>query len=180
MELTRDSTMVLVVDVQGNLAQAMTEKETLFANLKKLILGARLLGLPIILTEQYPEGLGPTIPELRAILPDVQALRKVAFSCCGEPTIMQALERIGRKQVLVAGIETHVCIYQTTRDLLKRGYQVAVLADAVSSRHPNDRSIGLSRMRDQGATLASVEMVLFELMREAVGPTFKEMLKIIK
>jgi nicotinamidase-related amidase len=178
--LAKETTILVVIDVQGNLAHAMVEKETLFENVKKLIQGARLLEIPIIVTEQYPKGLGPTIPELLSLLPDVQPVSKVAFSCCGEAAFLNALEGANRNQVLVAGIETHVCVYQTTRDLLRRGYEVEIVADAVSSRKASDREIGLARMRDLGARLGSVEMVLFELMQEAGGATFKELQKIVK
>lgn len=178
--LTTDTTVLVVIDVQGNLAHAMHEKEALFEHLDKLIQGARLLNIPIIVTEQYPKGLGPTIPEVASLLPDVEPISKVAFSCCGEAQFMQALEASGRNQVLIAGIETHVCVYQTASDLLHRGYEVEIVADAVSSRTARTRDIGLAKMRDRGAALSCVEMALYELMKEASGEPFRAMLKVVK
>jgi len=178
--LTTETTVLVVVDVQGNLAHAMHEKETLFEHLATLIQGARILNIPIIVTEQYPKGLGPTIPEIASLLPDSEPISKVAFSCCGEAQFMQTLEASGRNQVLIAGIETHVCVYQTTCDLLSRGYEVDVVADAVSSRSARNREIGLAKMRDRGAALSCVEMALYELMKEAGGETFKAVLKVVK
>ncbi|NJN67215.1 MAG: hydrolase [Chloroflexaceae bacterium] len=174
------TTVLLIIDVQGNLAQAMDQKETLFANLTTLIRGAHVLELPIILTEQYPKGLGPTIPEIADLLPGIQPISKVAFSCCGEERFMQALTALNRSQVLVAGIEAHVCVYQTAADLLRRGYEVEIVTDAVSSRTASNRDTGLARMKDCGARLTSVEMALFELMKVAGGDQFKAIQKLVK
>lgn len=178
--LTTETTVLIIIDVQGNLAQAMHEKDALFDNLKKLIQGAHILGVPILVTEQYPKGLGPTIPELAELLPDSQPISKVAFSCCREEQFMQALTALNRRHVVIAGIETHVCVYQTTRDLLDRGYAVEIVADAVSSRTVRNRDIGLARMHNCGAALTSVEMVLYELMKTAGTPTFKDVVKVVK
>lgn len=178
--LTTDKTVCLIVDVQGNLAHAMHEKEALFDNLKKLIQGMQILGVPMLITEQYPRGLGATLPDIANLAPHANYVSKVAFSCCGEDLFMQALNALGRKQVVMAGIEAHVCVYQTAVDLVEQGYQVEVVADAVSSRTPSNREIGLAKMRDRGAGIASVEMVLYELMKVAGGDQFKEMLKVVK
>lgn len=178
--LEQSQTALVVIDVQGKLATLMHDKETLFANLKRLIQGAKLLGLPIVLTEQYPQGLGDTSPELKALMPEVQPITKMSFSCCGEPRFLDALRALQRKQMLVAGIESHICVYQTVRDLLREGYEVEVVADAVSSRSPENRALGLSRMKDMGATLTSTEMSLFELLRQAGTSVFKEISKLVK
>lgn len=178
--LKREDTALVVVDVQGKLAQLMHNKEFLFENLQKVVKGVQAVGLPIIWVEQNPMGLGPTIPELAELLSDLQPISKLSFSCCGNEKFRQALEALGRKQVLVVGIETHVCVYQTTMDLLSLDYEVQVVADAVSSRTAENRQIGLERMRDAGAALTSTEMALFELLGAAKGPEFKEVLKIVK
>jgi nicotinamidase-related amidase len=178
--LEKTTTTLLVIDVQGNLAHAMHQKETLFAHLTTLIRGAQMLDLPIIVTEQYPKGLGPTIPEIADLLPGMQPISKVAFSCCGEERFMQALTTLNRSHVLVAGIEAHVCVYQTAADLLRQGYEVEIVTDAVSARTASNRDIGLARMKACGAHLTSVEMALFELMKVAGGEQFKAIQKLVK
>ena len=179
--LTLDNTALVVIDVQGKLAQLMDQKEALFGNLQKLIKGTQVLELPIIWNEQLPEKLGPTTPEIAELLAhSTQPIRKSSFSCCGNPPFMMALQATNRKQVLLAGIETHVCVYQTCLDLLDLGYEVQVVADAVSSRTAENRQIGLSRMQAAGASLTSTETALFELLRVAEGAKFKEITKIVK
>jgi nicotinamidase-related amidase len=179
--LNLNDTALVVIDVQGKLAQLMSHKEALFDNLQKVIKGAQVLELPIIWNEQLPEKLGPTIPEIAHLLANTtQPITKASFSCCGNPPFMDALKATQRKQVLLTGIETHVCVYQTCRDLLDLGYEVQVVSDAVSSRSPENRQIGLERMHEAGATLTSTEMALFELLRVAEGPRFKEITRIVK
>ncbi len=175
-----ENTALIVIDVQGKLARMMYEKEMLFENLQKLIKGVQILGLPIIVTEQNPRGLGPTIPEVAHLLSDLQPIPKLSFSCCGDERFLQELEALNRKQVLVAGMEAHVCVYQTAVDLLRLGYEVQIVADAVSSRTAENRGIGLERMRSGGAGLTSTEMALFELLKVAEGAKFREIRKIVK
>jgi len=178
--LEADSCVLVVIDIQGKLAQLMYRKEALFENAQKLIKGAQILEVPIIVTEQYPKGLGPTIPEIAALFLNFKPLPKVAFSCCGDEGFRQELMAVNRRQILICGIETHVCVYQTTVDLLASGYEVEVVADVVSSRTAENREIALQRIRDEGAGTTSVEMALFELMKAAEGPKFKEVSKIVK
>ena len=178
--LTLENTALIVVDVQEKLARVMYEKEMLFENLQKLIKGVQILGIPIILTEQNPGGLGPTIPEVAHLLSDLQPIPKLSFSCCGDGRFLQELEALNRQQVLIAGIEVHVCVYQTAVDLLRLGYEVQVVADAVSSRTAENRKIGLERVRSEGASLTSTETALFELLKVAEGAKFKEILNIVK
>ncbi len=180
MMLTLENTVLVIIDVQVRIAQAMYEKEILLKNLMKLIRGALVLGIPIIATEQNPEKLGPTETEIAQLLPKFQAIPKLSFSCCGEKRFWQELETLNRKQVLIAGIETHVCVYQTVMDLLSSGYEVQVVADAVSSRAVENREIGLKRMVAEGAHLTSTETVLFELLRVAKGDKFREISRIVK
>ncbi len=174
-----DNTVLVVIDVQGKLAQSMHEKADLFENVAKLIKAAGVLEIPIVWTEQYPEGLGPTIPEIAELLPG-EAISKVAFSCCGEKRFVEAMEELGRNQVLLCGIETHVCVYQTAIDLLATAYEVEVVADAVSSRAPDNKAIGLAKMQAAGAAITSVETSLFELLEVAGGEKFKAILQIVK
>jgi nicotinamidase-related amidase len=171
----------VVIDVQGKLAQLMYQKESLFANLKRMIQGARVLELPVLWTEQVPEKLGETTPEIRELLVEMgRPISKVSFSCCGNEPFMAQLKGLNRKQLLLAGIETHICVYQTALDLLRLDYEVQVVADAVSSRAAENRQIGLERMKEAGARLTSTEMALFELLRAAEGPRFKAITGIVK
>ena len=178
--LHRNNTVLTVVDVQGKLAALMHEREALFAGLKTLIRGTRILGLPILWAEQNPEGLGPTVPEVAGELAGLEPIPKKSFSCLGDLRFRTALEDVRRRQVLLCGIECHVCVYQTAVDLLERGYEVHVAADAVSSRTPGNREIGLQRMQHMGAAVTCTEMALFELLRCAEGDAFKEILALVK
>ncbi len=176
-----ENTVLVIVDVQGKLAQLMVDKEELFANLARLIQGADLLQIPILWLEQYPQGLGPTIEPLAALLaPKRQPFAKRSFSCWGCPAFVEALRVSARRQVLLAGIETHVCIYQTTADLLAEGYEVQVVGDAVSSRTARNRELGLQRVRDLGAAVTSTEMALFELQRVARGERFRALARLVR
>lgn len=179
--LTLNNTALIVIDVQGKLAQLMAQKETLFANLKRMIEGAQILNIPIVWTEQVPDKLGETTPELKEMLVETtQPISKVSFSCCGNETFMTELKRLNRKQALLTGIEAHICVYQTALDLLNMDYEVHVVADAVSSRAAENKQIGLARMQEAGARLTSTEMALFELLRVADGPQFKAITKLVK
>ena len=178
--LELEKTLLVLVDVQGTLAHLMHRKEDLFSNLRKIILGAQALGLPIVWLEQNPAGLGPTVPEIAELLGGGEPIPKYSFSGCGEERFLQVLNSLGRRQVLLAGIEAHVCVYQTAVDLAARGYEVQVVADAVSSRTPENREIGLEKMRGAGASVTSVETALFELVRVARGEVFKKLLAIVK
>jgi len=177
--LTRDDAVLLVVDVQGKLARLMHEADALFDQIARLVRGAKVLEVPVLATEQNPDGLGPTVDEVRPHLPSAPTA-KMAFSCCGEPAVVEALEATGRRQVLLCGIETHICVYQTARDLLARGWEAHVAADAVSSRTAGNREVGLEKMRVAGAEITSVETALFEMLQAAEGPAFKQILKIVK
>jgi nicotinamidase-related amidase len=175
-----DNTVLVLVDIQGKLAEIMYEKELLYQNLRKIIMGARSLSLPIIWMEQIPEKMGPTILEVRELLTTEKPLSKKCFSCCGEPEFMAKLKSTGRKQVLMAGIETHVCVYQTAVDLVGHGYEPYVVADAVSSRTLYNKQIGLETIKTGGGKITSVESALFEITRSAEHPAFREILKIVK
>jgi nicotinamidase-related amidase len=178
--LTVDNSVLVVVDVQGKLAQLMHEKESVFANISRMIKGAKVLGIPVLWTEQYPEGLGATIPELANLMTGNQPLVKDTFSCWGDENFVNALKATGRKGVFLTGIETHVCVYQTARDLLAKGFEVELVVDAVSSRTAANRELGIARIKDMGAGVISTEMSLFELLRIAKGDKFKEILRIVK
>ncbi|MDX1523371.1 MAG: hydrolase, partial [Anaerolineae bacterium] len=166
--LNIDNTILLVVDVQGRLAQVVDQPAQVQANVERMIRGAQVLGLPILWTEQVPEKLGPTVPELAELLVESSpSISKSSFSCCGAEPFMAALTAAGRGQVLLTGMETHVCVYQTALDLLNLDYEVHLVTDAVSSRTPENKTLGIERMQAAGATLTSTEMALFELLRVA-------------
>lgn len=177
--LTVKDAMLLVVDFQGKLARIVQESEAVIAAAGKLIRGARLFELPIVHTEQNPDGLGGTVGEIADLL-EGEALAKLAFSCWQEPRIRQAVEQTARRQVLLCGIEAHVCVFQTGADLLEAGFEVHVVADAVSSRTERNRRIALDRLAAAGAQITSVETALFELMHVARGERFKRLLAIVK
>ncbi len=176
--LSSDQSVLFVIDIQGNLYESMHEKLFLLENLKKLVSGTKTFKIPIIVTEQIK--IGKTIPEIAGLTEDVQPFTKGEFSCLGNEGIMNHLKGLKKRQVIVSGIEAHVCVYQTTLDLLERGYEVHVVADAVSSRTQRNKEIALERMVQEGAKLASTEMVLFELIRTAEDPRFKDIFRIVK
>lgn len=178
--LSQEGSVLMIIDMQGNLYESMQDKEFLLENVRKLVRGMQVFGIPVIVTEQIPEKLGPTIEPVASLLPEARRIPKSDFSCCGDEKIMKALKAAERQQVLLCGIETHVCVYQTAVDLLGFGYDVHLVADAVSSRTVLNREIGIEKMRDEGARLASTEMVLFELIRSADDPKFKDIFRIVK
>ncbi|HMA66418.1 MAG TPA: hydrolase [Desulfosalsimonadaceae bacterium] len=178
--LHQKETALLVIDVQGKLAETVHEAERIRANLQKLIQGARLFDLPMVVTEQNPKGLGPTIPELQPMLEGAAFVSKTAFNACLHSQFVEEVRKTGCRQMLVAGIETHICIYQTVAALLEESLEVHVAADAVSSRTVWDRTTALERMRDMGALIETTEMALFELMKKAEGDNFKQFVRIVK
>ncbi|MHC4425088.1 MAG: hydrolase [Planctomycetota bacterium] len=169
-----------VVDVQGKLAQLMHGRQALFKNIKVLIKAATILDIPILWCQQCPDALGPTVPEIAQLLTDNEPINKAAFSCCGAEQFNSKLNELARNQVLLCGIETHICVYQTAVDLLRKGFNVSVIADAVSSRTLDNKQIALSRMAAEGANIRSVEMALFELLKTAEHPKFKQIARLIK
>lgn len=175
-----ENTALVVIDVQEKLTRVMYQREKLVDNLQKLLRGIQVFGIPIIVTEQYPKGLGATIPEIAQLISNTQPLPKLSFSCHGDEKFARKLEALGRKQVLVSGIESHVCIYQTVRDLISSGYEVHVVTDSVSSRTLENREIGLNMMSRMGAVLTSTEAVLFELLKIANGERFQAISQIVK
>jgi nicotinamidase-related amidase len=171
---------LIVVDLQGKLAQLMHDKDTLFKNIEILIKSAKILNIPILWCQQCPESLGPTIPQIAQLLSGIEPINKASFSCCGADQFRTKLTQLARKQILLCGIEAHVCIYQTTMDLIKLDYEVEVVSDAVSSRTPENKQAAITRMTAAGARLTTTEMALFELLKTADHPQFKQIAKLIK
>jgi nicotinamidase-related amidase len=178
--LRSDDTFLVLVDVQVKLAAVMCARDEMVDGCRRAVACMRALGIPVLWTEQTPEKLGPTVPELAEVLAGLAPLGKTTFSCWGEPAFADAVRALKRKRVLLAGIEAHVCVYQTAAELCAAGWHVEVLQDAVSSRTPANRALGLERMRAGGTGVTSVETAVFELMRTAAHPAFREVLKIVK
>lgn len=178
--LDRTQTGLLVVDIQERLLPAIYEKERVVQNAIRLAKGAGVLKVPIFVTEQYRKGLGATVPEVASAITGFAPMEKTAFSACGADGLMLALDSMRVRQVVLCGIESHVCVLQTCLDLLDSGLRPYVVADAVSSRTPDNYRLGLDRMRDAGAVIASTEMVLFELLGRAGTEEFKQILPLVK
>lgn len=174
--LDRDRTALLVVDVQEGFRPVIDGFEDVARRTATLVQGARVLGIPVHVTEQYPKGLGPTVPEVAEHLDGVERLPKTVFSAPDA----EGFDLDGRDQIVVCGIETHICVMQSALALLERGAQVEVAADAVSSRTKLDREVGMERMREAGAGATSVETVLFELLGAAGTDEFKEVQRLVK
>ena len=171
---------LVVIDVQGKLAQLMHEKEKLFDNIAILIKAAKILNIPILWSQQVPSALGDTVPQIAELLSDNKPIDKSDFSCYRNAEFKNKLNTLGRYQVLLCGIETHICIYQTGRDLEANGFNVAVIADAISSRTLANKQIALKQMAAETIALSSVEMILFELLKTAEHRAFREIAKLIK
>jgi nicotinamidase-related amidase len=212
MRIIIEQTSALLIDVQERLFPHMYERETLGQNLSMLLKGLRILGVPLLVTQQYTKGLGPTIQSLQETLgwttnsafpdqksaasPDPDAtptltatpvpaectpyIEKIAFSCFDEPAFAKALEALGRKRVVLAGIEAHVCVLQTAVDLQQAGYTPVVIENCTSSRRENDKRIAFERFRAEGILVSTYESILFELTREAGTETFKAISNLVK
>lgn len=178
--LKLDDTAVVIIDIQGKLAKIVHQSKELLDNVEKLIKGAQILDVPILWLEQYPKGLGPTSEQLKQHLTDQTPIEKITFSACKNEEFQEALNKVDKKSYLVAGIETHICVYQTVCELLSLGKEVEVVVDGVSSRTLQNKEIGIEKMKSLGAKVTSVEMALYELMETAKHPKFKEISNLIK
>ena len=174
-----DAALVLV-DFQGRLAEIVDRSELVVPNLMRLVKGAQALDMPIFATVQVPDKLGPALPELSEALGDIPIFNKAAFSAMREPEFLLALKQSGRKQFILGGIEAHVCVLQTGLDLLDAGYKVHILSDGAFSRTAENHDLALQRMHDAGATVSSVEIALFELIRTSTHPQFRTISKLVK
>lgn len=178
--LRRSATALLAVDIQEKLLPAIFERERVVAEALRLIRGARVLGLPVFATEQYRKGLGATVPAVAEAILAFAPFEKLTFSACGLPELLNAFRAHGITDVLICGIEAHVCVCQTALDLREAGFRACVVADAVSSRTAENWRLGLDRMRQAGVTIASTEMVLFELLERAGTDEFKAILALVR
>lgn len=179
-KIDRQDAVLVVIDFQERLMPGMKNSEELEATIIRTVKGCRVLNVPIIVTQQYPKGLGETISSLKEVLADAPVVDKTDFSCCGEPAFMEELKKLNRKTIIVTGIEAHVCVQQTVMDLLDMGYDVFVLNDAVSSRSNNDKKYAQRRMSEAGAVGTTYESVLFEMTGSSKAAEFKEISAIVK
>lgn len=175
-----DQTLLITIDIQDRLLPAIHDGAQVLRNARILLQAANTLRIPVLLTEQYPKGLGRTAPELRSIASDSLTLEKMHFSAWRDDTIHAHIEKLQRPSVVIFGIEAHVCVLQTTLDMVAAGYDVAVVTDAISSRHPASASAARERMAAGGASLVTTEMCIFEWLGTAAHPSFKALSALIK
>ena len=178
--LALGNTVLAIIDFQGGLLPKIHGADDVLARAAKLVQFARELGVPIMWTEQYPKGLGKTVESLAVLLDGLTPIEKLAFGCFGEDAFSEAVATTGRTQLLVAGIEAHVCVLQTVLAGLDRGYEVFVASDAVGSRVPSDCKAGVARMQANGAEIVTTGMAMFEMLGAAGTPEFKKILPLIK
>ena len=174
--------VLVIIDVQERLFNVMDaeRRDDMIRNVKILGAAARRLGVPVVVTEQYPRGLGRMLPELRALLDGVTPIEKTAFSCCGADGFVDRLRALDASPVILAGIEAHVCVLLTALELLERGFRVSVVADAACSRTPANLELGLAQARQAGAVVTSTETVVFQLLGRADTDEFREISKLLR
>lgn len=178
--LNKEDAVLLIVDIQERLAAIMKEKDKVVKNCLHLIELAKMQEIPVVVTEQYPKGLGRTVPDLQSAIPAYQPIEKTAFNCCGEPAFVTEIKKLGKKQIIVTGMETHICVLQTTIGLLQEGFTAHAVQDAMCSRTKENWKTGMAFMRDAGAVVTCTETVLFQLLQVAGTEEFKKISQRIK
>lgn len=179
--LNQETALFLIIDIQGKLLNAQFEKDKVQKNTEILAEAAKILGIPVVVSEQYPKGLGSTIDEVKSKLPeDAKFVEKTCFNCTLVDGFNDIVKNSGKKQIVVTGMETHICVHQTVDSLLAQGYEVHVVYDAVTSRKEWEYKMGLKRMKNAGAIPTCTETVLFELLKDAKHPDFKAVQALIK
>lgn len=181
MRILPEETRCVVIDFQEKLVPAMAEKEKLMKKSVMLLKGLKELGIPMILTTQYARGLGMTVPEITEAIGSEMFMDKKTFSACGQPQVQAFLEQEkDRKNIIVIGIETHICVLQTIMDLVSAGYRPVLVEDCVSSRDLHDKEVGVRRAMQEGAVITTAEALLFELTQGAESPHFKQISALVK
>ena len=178
--LTPQNTALVVVDVQEKLMAAMVRRTETVAAVDKLVRAARILQLPTLVTLQYVKGLGPLCAELAEATAGLPVMEKLTFSCCGSEEFASTVRGLGRQRIILCGAEAHVCVQQTAIDLMNAGFYVNVAADAICARHDTDYLMAIARLRDCGAVITTVESAVFELLRQAGTPQFKQVLPLFR
>jgi nicotinamidase-related amidase len=176
----KNDSVLLIVDIQERLAATMKMRDAVINNCLHLMELAKMQNIPILVTEQYPKGLGQTVGEIRDALPVYQPVEKLAFNCCDEPAFMNAIRALNKKTVILTGMETHICVLQTCVNLLDKGFNVHLVQDAVCSRTKENWKVGTAFMRDAGAIVTCTETVLFQLLKVAGTEEFRVISKRIK
>src|SRR5512139_98502 len=182
MKMERDQAVLIVIDVQDVLMKKMDREvgKKVIQNIQTLLTFAKGMAIPILITEQYPKGLGNTVAEIRMEMGSILPIEKVSFSCCGAVAFNNKLIHLRRSQILLTGIETHVCVLQTASNLIQEGYEVHVVADAVCSRKKLDWETGLRWMEKRGAMISTTEIIAFQLLKEAGTEEFRRLSKLLK
>jgi nicotinamidase-related amidase len=180
MRILKEQTIGLIIDIQEKLFPHIFNAQELVENTTVLMEGMKVLNIPILVTEQYTKGLGFTIPSLSASLEGISIFEKISFSCCDDPGIFKEIMKMNKKNVIVAGIESHVCVMQTCIDLLEKGYQPVLIEDCVSSRKLKDKDTAIKRLIQEGVLISTYESILFELARYSGNDTFKAISKLVK
>jgi len=180
MRILKEDTVAVIVDVQERLFPHIDQHEKLQQSISTLIKGLQVLEVPLVLTQQYSKGLGDTIIAVKEIMPAIEPVEKMCFSCCDEPTFFKELKSMECNNVILVGIETHVCILQTAIDLLDRSFQPIIVQDCVSSRKPDDKTVAIQRLAKEGAIITTKESILFELCRYAGTDQFKGISKLVR
>jgi len=178
--LKPESTALLIIDIQERILPVINNHHLVVDNTLKLIKGFKVLSLPIYFTEQYPKGLGPTAKAILDELGEMKPFDKMSFSCSGAGHLFEDFQKKNLSQIVICGVEAHVCVQQTVLDLIENGFQVNLAADAVSSRKEIDYQTALQRMRHHGTEVTTTESILFELLNVCGTPQFKEVSKIVK
>lgn len=178
--LKRRNTALLLIDAQEKLMQVMGQRQRTAENINKLLQLAQLFNLPIMVTEQYPKWLGPTLPELKQSLPIYAPIEKLHFNCCEVDTFNTQLDSIDLQNIIIAGVESHICVFQTCVSLVNKGYTIHVPQDAVDSRTSENWQVGLDLMQQAGAVITSTETVIYQILEKAGTKAFKAMLKLVK
>lgn len=180
MLMSAAESCLIVVDMQARLVPTMSAPKTTVDNARMLIEAAERLNVPILLSEQYSSGLGPTVPEVAELVPAEQRVEKMAFSCMGDPDFAARFHAVGRRQAVIAGVEAHVCVLQTAEDLLSSGVETFVVSDATSSRTERNHAAAMQRLGCSGARIVTTEMVVFEWLAKAGTAEFKELIALVK
>ncbi len=178
--LDNNNTALLIIDIQEKLAAVMKMKDAVVNKCLHLIELSKMLSIPIVVTEQYPKGLGPTVEPIRNAISDYRPIEKLTFSCCDEPSFMDAIIKLNKKTLIITGMETHICILQTSIGLLREGFNVHLVEDAVCSRTKENWRVACEFIRDAGAVITCTETVLFQLLKVAGTEEFKIISKRIK
>ncbi|MBI5212119.1 MAG: hydrolase [Nitrospirae bacterium] len=178
--LNKDNAALIIIDVQERLASVMKMRDEVVKNCLHMIELSKMLNIPVVVTEQYPKGLGPTVAEIKDALPSYKPVEKLTFSCCEEPNFLNEMKKLNKKTIIFAGMETHICVLQTCIGLLKEGFNVHLVSDAVCSRAKANWKTAIEFMRDAGAVITCTETVLFQLLKVAGTEEFKAISKRIR